>query len=292
MTQPLSPGLPSHNIFSSNMSPIQADPGSTLLSPVMIPKRKRPEEADPVQIHTQPRKLHELNTDLPVAVKAILRHIPSAMTALQECQQPNTRYCRVFWTDCAKFAKDENVRVSAAVVYRDSESHWVDKPYRFSNKFKRSTEEAELFAIYKALKIACNESLAAGAGGGTLGVTRVLVYSDAFTCLDNIRKHRERRCSLPTRPALNAVREISNQIDTLQERGLLIQLRWVPSHCGVPGNMQADTVARYALGLSPNARKKGVQVMHFDKNSLQLGYQPKIGRISNDDVFKSEVVMS
>lgn len=72
---------------------------------------------------------------------------------------------------------------------------------------------------------------------------RFLCFSDSEGCLHILRKLR-RGGRLPQSYPLRLLRRICLLSHCLKARGVLVDLRWVPSHCGVLGNELADAAAK------------------------------------------------
>uniref|UniRef100_A0A2H1W2Q8 SFRICE_004948 n=1 Tax=Spodoptera frugiperda TaxID=7108 RepID=A0A2H1W2Q8_SPOFR len=88
----------------------------------------------------------------------------------------------------------------------------------------------ELVAISEALSYVCNT-----------GVHRkVVILTDSKSSLQHIA-----RCASGSRGASIAY-VILCKMDELTERGVLLRLQWVPSHTGLRGNEEADTLAKFA----------------------------------------------
>uniref|UniRef100_A0A2A4JIV0 RNase H type-1 domain-containing protein n=1 Tax=Heliothis virescens TaxID=7102 RepID=A0A2A4JIV0_HELVI len=100
----------------------------------------------------------------------------------------------------------------------------------FKIKEKVCIMTLELVAISEALSYVCNA-----------GVHRkVVILTDSKSSLQHIA-----RCASGSRGASIAY-VILCKMDELAERGVLLRLQWVPSHTGLRGNEEADTLAKFA----------------------------------------------
>ena len=216
-------------------------------------------------------KRRRLNTDPPDTVVYPVKREVAEAAAFQEFRRPQVRSCRVYWTDAAKVNSGKDRPAGAAVVFRDSTSAWIDRAYRIEDPSVDSGE-AELFAISKALHIARDDYIAARLSTHCHRVRQILVYTDYLPALVFTKQQHDSHPG-PSNPrqALHHVQQICTQIAELQRRGLHVQLRWVPAHAGVPGNVRADTVARYAVGLRALAGIRDVEGLRVEFLELQKG---------------------
>ena len=122
------------------------------------------------------------------------------------------------YTDGSK--TDQGVGFAAVSSYRN---------FAFSLPSKASVFTAELMAILYALKIV-NEVQA----------DKFVIYSDSRSAVEALRNY--------THPN-PLVTEIKLAFNTLNTKGIDVQLCWIPAHVGVDGNEKADQAAKHAISL-------------------------------------------
>ena len=96
---------------------------------------------------------------------------------------------------------------------------------------------AELIGIWLALMMAIRNGSR---------VKRLTVYTDNQAAILSTIRPREQSGQV-------ILGMISRAINILHQRNVIITLRWIPAHIGVPGNEQVDLFAKQATGW----RKKG-----------------------------------
>lgn len=94
---------------------------------------------------------------------------------------------------------------------------------------------AELYGISLALRIAQDY---AERGGSRHNVA---IYTDNQAAIWSVTKAEGRTGSY-------ILEEIARQVQDLQSRRKLVQIRWIPAHVGIPGNEAADKTAKEATG--------------------------------------------
>lgn len=96
--------------------------------------------------------------------------------------------------------------------------------------------DAELIAISAALDLAMKKSTYQ---------KQIVIFTDSQESLTTIRDGRHRSL-YPWSLTRTIVTKILTRVETLEQLGVPVFLRWVPGHDGVPGNVMADRVAKYA----------------------------------------------
>ena len=115
-----------------------------------------------------------------------------------------------------------------------------------THKFKLnggiSIFSAEAFAIQKAAQYVLEHDY----------IRKAVILTDSKSVLEVIRK--------PGRNRAEMLENIIQTIRTAQERGITISLAWIPSHCNIAGNDQADTAAKQAACLSQVTNNIGLSL--------------------------------
>ncbi|KAK1831086.1 hypothetical protein QBC39DRAFT_382669 [Podospora conica] len=146
-------------------------------------------------------------------------------------------------------------KAGMGVAYRPHPaSPWRESAYAISSSRHGRESFCELLAIEAALGIAKTtvESRKKDGGGTAPAITRVTVFSDARSALEAIVKPRKAGDDRFARGAAYAA--------ALGALGVEVELRWVPGHSGVEGNVRADAVAKLARIWGPDPSGKGDEV--------------------------------
>jgi ribonuclease HI len=134
-------------------------------------------------------------------------------------------------------------------VYRDPTNwRWIEVGYHLPDM--RSSHIAELIRILKGLEIGLNHFKDLVDSGIAIEgkLPAVKLFSDSQVALQNIRDlpcKRKINKNLDIR-SVEVVRKIIASSQCLRELGISVEMHWVPSHAGIPGNQKADSVARLA----------------------------------------------
>ena len=131
---------------------------------------------------------------------------------------PQQEWTHVF-TDGSATEATRNGGAGAIILFND-ESETISIPTgRFSSNFRAETE-----AISEAAKtVASNSSRAMG---------RVVIFTDALSVLQALEN--------PNNKDMNELRVSLMQVSAATEQTVL---QWIPSHCGIDGNEEADRLA-------------------------------------------------
>lgn len=102
---------------------------------------------------------------------------------------------------------------------------------------------AEMAAIAEGLAVALSQTLTDPAK-----IHRVVIFSDCREALSRVNEVRQRRFSeeLLLSEANSVLRKLITRSQYFRRIGISIELRWVPAHLGVEGNIRADRAARSA----------------------------------------------
>lgn len=153
----------------------------------------------------------------------------------------------VFFVDGSSFHKrgKHNARrcAGAAVVFQAHDGQgWQERVFPLPSKPDAST--AEIIAISEGLAVALSQILIRPASG----LRKVVIFSDcqeALSCVNGLRQHTFSEGWL--RDDLNSVlRKLITRSQYFGKLGISVELRWVPAHSGVEGNIRADAAARSA----------------------------------------------
>lgn len=152
----------------------------------------------------------------------------------------------VFYVDGSLFFKrgKRNAKrcAGAAVVFQaDDGQDWQERV--FSLPRESDTLAAEMAAIAEGMAVALSQTLTQPAD-----VRRVVVLSDCQEALSRINELRHRTFSEEWLCSeLNLVlRKLITRSQYFSQLGISVELRWVPAHSGVEGNVRADRAARSA----------------------------------------------
>ena len=107
---------------------------------------------------------------------------------------------------------------------------------------------AEAFAIFRAIKYAIDNR------------KNITVFTDSLSCLIAI-KHHQTEHSIITRI-----------LNMLHYTSLTINLCWIPSHCNVLGNEQADRIAKRSLNLDTDT----IQEINIPRKEFMKLYKKQI----------------
>ncbi|KAF7160686.1 hypothetical protein CNMCM5623_006311 [Aspergillus felis] len=149
----------------------------------------------------------------------------------------------VFWVD-SSFARthpqtsaDPTKRISAAaaVVYKrwPNKKEWKFRAFGLARV--HSSNSAELFAIKAALDVAAEIAQKRN------HCRKMTIFSDSQAALTEISKF-----PYATRTAENIVSSFIKAALLLYKLGIRLEVRWVPGHNSVPGNVAADSLAKRA----------------------------------------------
>jgi ribonuclease HI len=145
--------------------------------------------------------------------------------------------CLVMWVDGSVQSppRCDNLDVvsASAVGWLDFSSNtWTESVAIASLKHSfGNPTEAELIAIYEAFRIACDQ---------VDTFDRLILFSDSQCALKGLRDH----SSFPFLPEKDAIYSILRCANQLYDVGVDVELRWVPGHSRVIGNVRVDKLAR------------------------------------------------
>ena len=111
-------------------------------------------------------------------------------------------------------------RVGASLVLDDR----TERGFRLTDN--TSICSAELTAIHESIRLAEER-----------GIEHMTIFSDSIGALRSIQDG-----SAADRPALLDI--IYSALKTIQDRGLILDMCWIPSHVGLVGNKRADLLAK------------------------------------------------
>ena len=140
----------------------------------------------------------------------------------------------VYWTDGSSMKSGSGIGV--AYTSFGSEK-WVEGSWRIKERVDANV--AEIIAIMKALDLAREQCKDLGSSC----VEYVVVYSDSITALDLFQRNGKDPKRVRKFVSLEEAILAAAELDAL---GVRVELRWVPAHEGIEGNMRADKAARNA----------------------------------------------
>ena len=136
----------------------------------------------------------------------------------------------------------------AAVVYQTREQEWEQRVFCLPDGFK--SKMTEMAAIAEGLAIALSQILLI-CNGQHKDKAKVVIFSDcqaAMTHVDTFQRTSPGEGRLHGDPI---VRKLVTRSQYLRSLGVEVEIRWVPSHSGVMGNIRADAAARSAAWRTP-----------------------------------------
>lgn len=180
----------------------------------------------------------------------IIQSRDDAMLAAREASRPRSHECEeqelVFYVDGSSLYKrgKRNAKRSAgaAVVFQaDDGQKWQERVFPLGQESDAFT--AEMAAIAEGLAVALSKTLTT-----PTKIHKVVIFSDCREALSRVNELRQREFSEEwLRSEVNSVlRKLITRAQYFCRIGISIELRWVPAHSGVEGNIRADRAARSA----------------------------------------------
>ena len=164
----------------------------------------------------------------------------------------------VFFVDGSRFTniKDKRKReaplakkaAGAAVVYQTCEREWEQRVFRVADGFK--SKMAEMAAIAEGLAIALSQILLI-CNSQHKDKAKVVIFSDCQAAMTHIDKFQRTSPSVGRLHGDPIARKLVTRSQYLRTLGVEVEIRWVPSHSGVVGNIGADAAARSAAWRTP-----------------------------------------
>lgn len=196
------------------------------------------------------RALLRCTTELRFLGDVIIQPRDDAILAAREASRPRSNKCAekelALYVDGSSFYKrgKRNAKRSAgaAVVFQaDDDQSWQERVFSLTRESDAFT--AEMAALAEGLAVALSQTLTNPAG-----IHKVVVFSDCQEALSRVNDLCQ--CTFSEewlRSELNsALRKLITRSQYFRRIGISIELRWVPSHSGVEGNIRADRAARSA----------------------------------------------
>lgn len=174
-----------------------------------------------------------------------------AILAAKEASRPRPKCAEkelVLYVDGSSFYRPgrRNAKkcAGAAVVFQDGDGQvWQERVF----PLPRETDAfgAEMTALAEGLAVALSQTLTQPAG-----IRKVVVFSDCPGALIRVNELRQRtfseECLRSERPVNSVLRKLITRSQYFRRIGISVELRWVPAHSGVEGNVRADRAARNA----------------------------------------------
>jgi ribonuclease HI len=189
----------------------------------------------------------------------IIQKFGDALSCAHQASQPRTESGNelILWVDGSVSRKPSSS--GAAVVYKRKihDSDWVKEAFCLTDI--NGSHEAELFAIRAALQTAVGKAQPAERNNDTDGdhgpaITKVIIFSDSQSALNHIPKPPPSGSKITMMKEDRLAWSIATESFRLNQLGISLELRWVPAHMDVPGNEEADKVAKRAAQYSTQTR--------------------------------------
>lgn len=179
----------------------------------------------------------------------IIQSRDDAILAARESSRPSSECAEkqlLFYVDGSLFFKrgKRNAKrcAGAAVVFQAEDGQdWQERV--FSLPRESDTCTAEMAAISEGLAVALSQTLTQPAE-----VCKVVIFSDCQEALSRVHELRQHTFSeewLQSERNL-VLRKLITRSQYFRKLGISVELRWVPAHSGVEGNIRADRAARSA----------------------------------------------
>lgn len=164
----------------------------------------------------------------------------------------------VFFVDGSRFTnvKDKRKRkapasgkaAGAAVVYQTDVKTWEERTFNFADG--HNSKGTEMAAIAEGLAVALSQVLLLDRDQSK-SIGRVIIFTDCQAAMFRIERF---RCTSLAEGRLRSdpiVRKLVTRSQYLRGLGVAVEIRWVPAHSGVEGNVRADAAARSAAWRLP-----------------------------------------
>ena len=164
--------------------------------------------------------------------------------------------CLVLWTDASTHSRNRRptALAGASVVYQSpiQPDQWTQRAYCLDG-VNFTTNNAELFAIQKALEVAMGYAARAPSG---FRVRKVKIYSDSQNSLLAVSRFDSSQITAPFGSKAALEHQMLRRVRHWQRRlaqiyGIQSILQWVPAHSGVTGNVIADNIAKFVANRRP-----------------------------------------
>lgn len=207
-----------------------------------------------------------------------------AATTTRNSQNPDGTRQLVFFVDGSRSAniKDKRKRkapesgraAGAAVVYQTNGRAWEERTFCLANGY--NAKIAEKAAIAEGLAIALSQILLLGSDQRQVQ-SKVVIFTDCQEAMNRVDELR--RISL-TEGRLRGdpiVRKLVTRSQYLHGLGVEVEIRWVPGHSGVEGNVRADAAARSAAWRIPGLADgvyldEGLQMIELEITGQDEGH--------------------
>lgn len=164
----------------------------------------------------------------------------------------------VFFVDGSRFTniKDRRKRkapasgkaAGAAVVYQTRDQVWEERTFHLADG--HNSKSAEMAAIAEGLAIALSRIMLL-ANGHDEGRSKVIIFTDCQQAMNRIEGFRRDSLGEGRLRSDPIVRKLVTRSQYLRGLGVEVEIRWVPSHSGIEGNVRADAAAQSAAWRCP-----------------------------------------
>lgn len=209
----------------------------------------------------------------------------SAAATTSDSTAPDGSRQLVFFVDGSRFTnvKDKRKRkapasgkaAGAAVVYQTDVNTWEERSFNFADG--HNSKSTEMAAIAEGLAIAMSQVLLLDRDQSK-SIGRVIIFTDCQAAMFRIDGF---RCTSLAEGRLRSdpiVRKLVTRSQYLRGLGVEVEIRWVPAHSGVKGNIRADAAARSAAWRLPGI----AEGVYLDEGlrMIELGLDEKDGIVA------------
>lgn len=136
----------------------------------------------------------------------------------------------------------------AAVVYQTHDQVWEERTFNLADG--HNSKRAEMAALAEGLAIALSQIVLL-ASSHQAGRSRVIIFTDCQQAMNRIERFRRESLGEGRLRSDPIVRKLVTRSQFLCGLGVEVEIRWVPSHSGVEGNVRADAAAQSAAWRYP-----------------------------------------
>jgi ribonuclease HI len=194
------------------------------------------------EAHRKAKAVPQAELDVKIVTENSEKALAMAVKEYDIVPTPSTHERIVLWTDGS--GPFPGLRIGgAAVVYKVSHgAEWITRAWHLTSC--ASSNACELFPVGQALEIALSEAIKWTVPDASLGARLygIIVYTDSMAAIQYVggAQFVQNTLGHPTLTKINAM------VASLKALAATIEIRWVPGHRGVPGNVAADVAARRA----------------------------------------------
>lgn len=170
----------------------------------------------------------------------------------------------------------------AAVIYRSSEDSQDWHETYISLLHERNSDQAEISAVAEGLVVATTKMMHFKSQNSAelerMAINyKVTIFTDSQRALTTVDKLRGEKFIADDRVRSNPItRKFITRSQYLRRIGVHLELRWVPGHSGVEGNVRADVAARKAAKVQDISVyiDEGLRLIKLESASKKTNKQP------------------